>query len=69
MVQPNMNARCIDMSSMTDRVDMKSLTNVNMMDASRASETIPNLDAKFSFLPYKFCTDGPPLTKLSCFLV
>jgi hypothetical protein len=29
------------------------------MDATNASETIPNLDAKFSFLPYKFCKDGP----------
>jgi hypothetical protein len=30
-----------------------------MMDASKASDTIPNLDAKISFLPYKFCDDGP----------
>jgi hypothetical protein len=29
------------------------------MDATNASETIPNLDAKFSFLPYKLCKDGP----------
>jgi hypothetical protein len=38
---------------------MKSLTNAIMMDATKASETIPNLDAKLSFLPYKFCKDGP----------
>jgi hypothetical protein len=30
-----------------------------MMNASKASETIPNLDATFSSLLYKFCDDGP----------
>jgi hypothetical protein len=59
MVQQNVNIRRIDMSRMTDVIDMKSLTNEIMMDASRSMETIPNLDAKFSFLPYKFCADGP----------
>jgi hypothetical protein len=29
------------------------------MDANKASETIPNIYANFSFLPYKFCDDGP----------
>jgi hypothetical protein len=29
------------------------------MDATNASETIPNLDTKFSFLPYKFFKYGP----------
>jgi hypothetical protein len=58
IVQPNVNIRQLDMSLMTDRDDVKSLTNAIMMDATKASETIPNLDAKFSFLPYKFCKDG-----------
>jgi hypothetical protein len=47
------------MSRMTDTDDVKSLTNAIIMDATSASETIPNLDAEFSFLPYKFCKDGP----------
>jgi hypothetical protein len=38
-----------------------------MMDANKASETIPNLDAKFSFLPYKFCDDGPEPDKARLF--
>jgi hypothetical protein len=38
---------------------VKSLINVIMRDATKASETVSNLDAKFSFLPYKFCDDGP----------
>jgi hypothetical protein len=59
MVQPNVNIRRLDMSRMTDTDDVKSLTNANIMDATNASETIPNLDVKFSFLPYKFCKDGP----------
>jgi hypothetical protein len=59
MVQPNVNIRRLDMSRMTDTDDVKSLTNAIIMDATNASETIPNLDAKFSFLPYKFCKDGP----------
>jgi hypothetical protein len=59
MVQPNVNIRRINMSRMTDVIDTKFLTNAIMMDASRAMEKIPNLDAKSSFLPYKFCTDGP----------
>jgi hypothetical protein len=58
MVQPNVNIRGLDMSRMSDRDDLNSLTNAIMMDATKASETIPNLDAKFSFLPYKFCNDG-----------
>jgi hypothetical protein len=59
MVQPNVNIRQLDMSRMTDIDDVKSLTNAIMMDATKASETNPNLDAKFSFLPYKSCKDGP----------
>jgi hypothetical protein len=59
MVQPNVNIRRLDMSRMTDTDDVKSLTNAIIMDATNASETIPNLDSKFSFLPYKFCKDGP----------
>jgi hypothetical protein len=47
------------MLRMTDTDDVKSLTNAIIMDATNASETIPNLDAKFSFLPYKFCKDCP----------
>jgi hypothetical protein len=69
MVQPNVNIRRLDMSRMTDTDDVKSLTNAIIIDATNASETIPNLDAKFSFLPYKFCKDGPApdLTRLySC---
>jgi hypothetical protein len=58
MVPPNANIRQLDISRMTDRDDMKSLKNAIMMEATKASETIPNLDAKFSFLPYKFCNDG-----------
>jgi hypothetical protein len=58
MVQPNVNIRQIDMSRMTYRDDVKSLTNAIMMDVTKASETIPNLDAKLSFLPYKFCNNG-----------
>jgi hypothetical protein len=59
MVQPNVKVRCIDIFCMMDIVDMKSLTHMIMMDASKTSETIPNLDAKFSYFPYKFCDDGP----------
>jgi mannose/fructose/N-acetylgalactosamine-specific phosphotransferase system component IIB len=55
MFQPNVNIKQIDMPQMTGRDDVTSLTNAIMMDATKASETIPNLDAKFSFLPYKFC--------------
>jgi hypothetical protein len=44
---------------MTDTNDVKSLTNAIIMDSTNASETIPNLDAKFSFLPYTFCKEGP----------
>jgi hypothetical protein len=58
-VQSNVSIRQIDTSRMTDRDDAKSLTNEIMMDATKAYETIPNLNAKFSFLPYKFCDDGP----------
>jgi hypothetical protein len=59
MVQPNVNIRRLDMSRMTNTDNVKPLTNAIIMDATNASETIPNLDAKFSFLPYKFCKDGP----------
>jgi hypothetical protein len=59
MVQSNVNIRGLDMLRMTDTDDVKSLTNAIIMDATDASETIPNLDVKFSFLPYKFCKDGP----------
>jgi hypothetical protein len=52
---------------MTDRDGIKSLTNAIMMDVTKASETIPNLDAKFSFLPYKFCDDGPAPDKARLF--
>jgi hypothetical protein len=47
------------MSRMTDVIYTESLTNAIMMDADRAMKTIPNLDSKFLFLPYKFCADGP----------
>jgi mannose/fructose/N-acetylgalactosamine-specific phosphotransferase system component IIB len=47
MVQPNVNIRQIDISRMTDRDDVKSLTNTIMMDSTKASEAIPNLNAKF----------------------
>jgi hypothetical protein len=47
MVQPNVNIRQLDMSIMTNTGDVKSLTNAIIMDATNASETIPNLDAKF----------------------
>jgi hypothetical protein len=67
MVHPNMSIRQLDMSRMTDRDDVKSLKNAIMMDATKASETIPNLDAKFSFLPYKFCNDGPASDKARLF--
>jgi hypothetical protein len=59
MVQPNVNIRQIDMFRMTDRDDVKSLTNAIMIDATKASNTNPNLEVKLSFLPYKFCDDGP----------
>jgi hypothetical protein len=52
---------------MTDRDDVNSLTNAIMMDATKASETIPNINAKFSFLPYKFCYDGPAPDKARLF--
>jgi hypothetical protein len=58
MVQPNVNIRRISMPQVTDRDNMKSLTNAIMMDENRASETIPNLDVTLSFLPYKFCDEG-----------
>jgi hypothetical protein len=67
MVQPNVNIRQIYMSRMTDRDDVKSLTHALMMDATKASETIPKLDAKFSFLPYRFCDDGPAPDKARLF--
>jgi hypothetical protein len=67
MVQPNVNIRQIDVSRMTDRGDMKSLKKSIIMDAIKASETIPNLRAKFSFLPYKFCDDGPATHKSRLF--
>jgi hypothetical protein len=67
MVQPNVNIRQLDMLRMTDRDDVKSLTNAIIMDATKASETILNLDAKFSFLPYKFCKDGPAHDKARLF--
>jgi hypothetical protein len=59
MVQPNVNIRQLEMLRMTDTDDVKSLTNAIIMDATNASETIPNLDAKFSFIPYKFCKECP----------
>jgi hypothetical protein len=52
---------------MTNRDGVKSLTNAIMMDTTKAYETIPNLDAKFSFLPYKFCDDGPAPDKARLF--
>jgi hypothetical protein len=55
------------MSRMTDRNEVKSLTNEIMMDANKASDTIPNLDGKFSFLPYKFCGDGAAPDKAQLF--
>jgi hypothetical protein len=58
MVQPNVNIRRLDMLRMTDRDDVKSLTNSIIMDATKAPETIPNLDVKLSFLPYNICGDG-----------
>jgi hypothetical protein len=67
MVQPNVNIRQIDMPRMTARDDVKSLTNAIMMDTTKASETIPNLDAKLSFLPCKFCDDGPAPDKARLF--
>jgi hypothetical protein len=67
VVQPNVNVRRIDMSRLTERVDMKSLKNAIMMYASKASETIPNLDAKFYFLPYKFCDDDPASARAELF--
>jgi hypothetical protein len=67
MVQPDVNIRQLDMSRMTDRADAKSLTHAIMMDATKASETIPNLDAEFLFLPYKFCDDGPAPDKARLF--
>jgi hypothetical protein len=67
MVQPNVNIRQLDMSRMTDRDDVKSLTNAIMMDATKASETIPNIDAKFLFLRYKFCNEGPAPDKARLF--
>jgi hypothetical protein len=67
MVQPHVNIRQIGMSRMTDRDDVKSLINAITMDATKASETIPNLDAKFSFLPYKFRDDGPAPDKSRLF--
>jgi hypothetical protein len=51
MVQPDVNVRRIDMSRMTDVIDMKYLTNAMMMDANRAMESFPRLDTKFYFLP------------------
>jgi hypothetical protein len=66
MVQPNVNVRCIDMSRMTDRVDMKSLTNAIMMDALKASETIPNMDATF-FFHTSFVMMVHHLTEHNCF--
>jgi hypothetical protein len=67
MVHPNVNIRQLDMLQMTDRDGVKSLTNAIIMDATNASETIPNLDAKFSFLPYTFCNDGPAPDKARLF--
>jgi hypothetical protein len=67
MVQPNVNIRQLEMSRMTGRDDVKSLTHEIMMDATKASETIPNPDAKFSFLPYKFCNGGPAPDKARLF--
>jgi hypothetical protein len=67
VVQPNVNIRQLDMSRMTDRYDVKSLKNAIVMDATKASETILNLDAKFSFLPYKLCDDGPAPDKARLF--
>jgi hypothetical protein len=52
---------------MTDRDDVKSLANAIMMDATKASQTIQYLNAKLSFLPYKFCDDGPAPDKARLF--
>jgi hypothetical protein len=38
-----------------------------MMYDTWALETIPNLDAKFSFLLYKFCTDVPAPARVQLF--
>jgi hypothetical protein len=43
------------------------MTNAIMMEATKASETIPNLDVKLSFLPYKFYDDGPAPDKAQLF--
>jgi hypothetical protein len=67
MVQPNVNIRQIDISRTTGRDDVKSLTNAIIMDATNASETIPNLDMKFLFCSYKFCDDGPSPDKAGLF--
>jgi hypothetical protein len=67
VVQPNVNVRRVDVPLMTDKKHVASLTNAIMMDATAASETIPNLDAKFSFHPYKFCADGSGNDKAQLF--
>jgi hypothetical protein len=67
MVQPNVNIRQLDMSRITNRDDVKYFTNAIMMDATKASETIPNLDAKFSVFPYRLCKEGPAPDKARLF--
>jgi hypothetical protein len=52
---------------MKERDNLNSLPNAIMIDVDRASETIPNLDAKFSFLPYKLCGDGMAPDKVQLF--
>jgi hypothetical protein len=51
MVQPNVNIKRLDMSRVTGRGDVQLLINASMVDTTKASENIPNLDEKFSFLP------------------
>jgi hypothetical protein len=66
MVHPNVNIRRLDMLQMTDMDDVRSLKNAIMIDATKASETILNLNTKISFLPYKFCDDDPATANLYC---
>jgi hypothetical protein len=69
MVMPKVNVHRFGMAHLMDTTNRDSMINATMTDAEGLMEIMPNLDTKFSILPYKFTDDGPDDDKsrlLSC---
>jgi hypothetical protein len=67
MVMPNINIRRVDINRLTDIGVHNSVTKAIVADAEALEEMLPNLDTKFSILPYKLIDDGPHKNKASLF--